>query len=110
MAKCSVCRVKVGTGEAPIGKHSYRSGKYLCVDCFRAQQAKKGPSFRQRMAELEDEPKAPKYVPAAKRSATPPASVDDPYERLRKLAELRDEGVISVDDFERKKAEILAEL
>lgn len=36
------------------------------------------------------------------------ASVPDSFEVLRKLAELRDAGVLSVDEFERKKAELLA--
>lgn len=32
---------------------------------------------------------------------------EDPYEKLRKLAELRDQGVITPEDFEAKKAALL---
>jgi membrane protease subunit (stomatin/prohibitin family) len=35
------------------------------------------------------------------------ATQDDPYAQLAKLAQLRDDGVISADDFEAKKAELL---
>lgn len=34
-------------------------------------------------------------------------AADDPYEKLRKLAELRDHGVITPEDFEVKKAALL---
>jgi len=37
-------------------------------------------------------------------------SADDPTERLRQLAEMRDSGLITADEFDRKKAEILKEL
>jgi hypothetical protein len=37
----------------------------------------------------------------------PTAASDDPYEALRKLGELRDVGVISLEEFEEKKAALL---
>jgi cytochrome c-type biogenesis protein CcmH/NrfG len=46
--------------------------------------------------------------------ATPPvsaaANADDQAERLMKLAELRDQGVITPEEFEAKKAEIRARI
>ena len=39
-----------------------------------------------------------------------PAAKEDPDDRLRKLGELKDSGVISDEEFETKKAEILKEL
>ena len=39
-----------------------------------------------------------------------PAAKDDPADRLKKLGELKDSGVISDEEFETKKAEILKEL
>jgi preprotein translocase subunit SecG len=43
--------------------------------------------------------------PAGPAPGTPPPAT--PFEQLRKLAELRDSGAISVDDFEKAKADIL---
>lgn len=37
-------------------------------------------------------------------------SGDDPYDRIRKLAKLRDDGLITADEFEQKKADMLREL
>jgi putative oligomerization/nucleic acid binding protein len=34
----------------------------------------------------------------------------DPLDRLKKLAELRDTGVLSADEFEAQKAKILADM
>jgi hypothetical protein len=44
--------------------------------------------------------------------ATPPATVPatDPIEQLRKLGELRDAGVVTPEEFEAKKAELLNRL
>ncbi len=42
--------------------------------------------------------------------AAPAASAQDPATRLKKLAELRDAGVITTDEFDAKKAEILREM
>lgn len=41
---------------------------------------------------------------------TPGQSADDPFEKLRKLGELRDAGVITDEDFEAKKQQLLAEM
>lgn len=51
-------------------------------------------------------------VPGTPMFAQPPAAAApaDPAERLRKLAELRDQGVITSEDFEAKKASIIAEM
>jgi len=52
---------------------------------------------------------APGQPVFAQPPAATPAAVD-PAERLRKLAELRDAGVITPEDFEAKKAAIIAEM
>jgi hypothetical protein len=36
-----------------------------------------------------------------------PAPTEDPFEKLRKLGELRDAGIISPEEFEAKKASIM---
>lgn len=46
---------------------------------------------------------APQQAPVAASTSV----ATDPYEKLRKLAELRDEGVITPEDFEAKKAALL---
>lgn len=45
-----------------------------------------------------------------KAAPTPTQPSSDPYEKLRKLAELRDQGIISQEDFESKKSALLAEI
>jgi len=42
--------------------------------------------------------------------AGPPAAETDPMEQIRKLAELRDAGILSNEEFESKKAEILGRI
>jgi Short C-terminal domain len=42
--------------------------------------------------------------------ATQAAAANDPAERLKKLSQLKDAGLVSDDEFEAKKAEILADL
>jgi Bacterial PH domain/Short C-terminal domain len=42
--------------------------------------------------------------------STETAKTNDPFEKLRKLAELRDAGVVSEDEFEKKKKELLETL
>jgi hypothetical protein len=51
-------------------------------------------------------------VMTLKRGKTPPSSLgdSDPTELLKKLASLRDAGIITSDEFETKKAEILKRL
>lgn len=51
---------------------------------------------------------APAPVPAA--PVAPGASADDQASRLVKLAELRDQGVITAEEFEAKKTEILSRM
>jgi len=53
---------------------------------------------------------APAAPAAAPSGATVPSSAEDQAARLLKLAELRDQGVISAEEFEAKKAEILARM
>lgn len=57
-----------------------------------------------------------KGVSASAVGATPPppppvthpsAPADDPYEKLRKLAELKDQGILTVEEFEAKKTVLL---
>jgi len=57
-------------------------------------------------------PATPTSLNAAPSDRTPPAMRDAApvEERLRRLAKLRDDGLISPDDFERKKQEVLADL
>jgi Bacterial PH domain/Short C-terminal domain len=45
--------------------------------------------------------------PAAHAQPPQPAAPADPHEELRKLAALRDEGIITTDDFEAKKRQLL---
>jgi hypothetical protein len=55
----------------------------------------------------------PEVAPAPRRAVPQPAFVDpggDPVERLRKLSELRDQGVLSPAEFAAAKSKILAEL
>jgi hypothetical protein len=42
-------------------------------------------------------------------SGSRPADTQDPYERLRRLKELLDAGVITQQEFDREKAELLAQ-
>lgn len=49
-------------------------------------------------------PSAPQAAPS------PGPTADDPFEKLRKLGELRDAGVITDEDFEAKKQQLLAEM
>jgi hypothetical protein len=53
---------------------------------------------------------APVAAPAPVPAPAPAISADDQAARLVKLAELRDQGVISPEEFEAKKAEILARM
>lgn len=53
-------------------------------------------------------PAVPQYAPPA--MATPAAAGPDVYEQLRKLGELRDLGVVTPDEFEHKKRELLARI
>jgi hypothetical protein len=47
---------------------------------------------------------------AAPPTAPPTAPTDDPYEALRKLASLRDAGVLTEDEFEAKKQDLLGRM
>jgi hypothetical protein len=47
---------------------------------------------------------------AADAAATPDAAANDPAERLKKLTQLKDAGLVTDEEFETKKAQILADL
>ena len=51
----------------------------------------------------------PEYAPPAPPPpATAPAETDDLFEKLRQLAELKDQGILTDDEFAAAKAKILA--
>ena len=52
---------------------------------------------------------APAAAPAASAESPTPAA-RDPVERLKKLAELRDAGILTEEEFQAKKKELLPEL
>jgi predicted Zn-dependent peptidase len=43
-------------------------------------------------------------------AAPAPAAQPDVFEQLRKLAELRDAGIVTAEEFDAKKAELLSRL
>ena len=55
-------------------------------------------------------PGAEQQQPAAAALAPAPQSGGTPVEQLRQLAELRDAGILSEEEFTSKKAEILARM
>ena len=55
-------------------------------------------------------PGAEQHQPAAPAPALAPQSGGTPVEQLRQLAELRDAGILSEEEFTSKKAEILARM
>ena len=62
---------------------------------------------------LRDRLNAPTASPGAAAPAPAPVAASatpDPFEQLRKLGELRDAGILSTEEFEAKKAEILSRL
>jgi len=66
-------------------------------------------AMRQAMAGAPGVPTTPGAPGAPLRAATTP-SVDGPAERLEKLAKLRDAGIITAEDFEAKKADLLSQM
>jgi hypothetical protein len=53
-------------------------------------------------------PPAPEVAAAGASAPTAPAALsDDVYEQLKKLGELRDAGILTADEFDAKKAQIL---
>ena len=59
-----------------------------------------------RWAEQDQETTAEQPPPEAPAAATPPAA-PDPIEKLEKLGQLRDQGVLTDEEFEAQKAKIL---
>lgn len=60
--------------------------------------------YRQKRKEIKDKAAAPTIVQAAAPAA------DDPLEQLSKLSKLKDAGIISQEEFEEKKAALLAKI
>ena len=53
-------------------------------------------------------PPPPQYAqPAPPPPAAAPPAADDPYEQIRKLAELKDAGILTDEEFAKKKAQLL---
>jgi len=77
----------------------YGSGKSLSMKMIGAEQ------FRQKVLAVCDQARTAPAMPTPSPQAAPPASIAD---ELRKLASLRDEGIISASDFEQAKARLLA--
>ena len=57
-----------------------------------------------------EQPPAPAAAPAPHEAAPPPAGGNAPADRLRELQRLRDDGLITADQFEQRRARILDEL
>jgi Short C-terminal domain len=47
-------------------------------------------------------------APEQQQAAPPPAAAPDPYAQLKELAELKDQGVLTEEEFAKEKARILA--
>ncbi|NNJ46372.1 MAG: SHOCT domain-containing protein [Acidimicrobiia bacterium] len=60
-------------------------------------------SRRQQRRAMEEQQAVAPPPPAA----APPPPAEDPYEQLQKLGELRDQGILTEDEFAAKKAEVL---
>ena len=61
---------------------------------------------RRRRRSRSTSPTRPRPTP----TPTPDAAANDPAERLKKLSQLKDAGLVTDEEFETKKAEILADL
>ncbi len=48
------------------------------------------------------------YAPPPQQYAPPPAQEEDPIEKLRELAKLRDEGILTDEEFAEQKRKLLA--
>ncbi len=69
-----------------------------------ARHSAQEQSQEQRLAGVESQQQAPPSAPAA--PAAPPAETT--VEQLQKLAQLRDSGVLTPDEFEAQKQKVLA--
>jgi Short C-terminal domain len=58
-------------------------------------------------AQPQDAPPAPEEVPAAAEAAAPEAAESSDIEQLKQFAALRDQGIITEEEFAAKKAQIL---
>jgi hypothetical protein len=86
--------------KADIDQMNKKDGKQI-ADTLRARLARSAPAPR---------PLATPVYQTPPRPAPPVVSVPDVYEQLRKLAELRDLGVVTPEEFEQKKKELLSRI
>ena len=98
--KCGRCKVKLGFGHARVGKTNILSGKPLCVDCTRAINLGEVPSPREEKRAVP----SPRVEKRPVVEARPP----DPAERLKRLEGLLEKGMLSREEYDRKRAEIIA--
>lgn len=114
--KCDRCGVKLGFGNARVGKSSFWSGKQLCETCARAINLGEVPSPKQEKAAARDEWRAGLEEKArAKRELKEQKkreeeSAVDPAERLKRLEGLYETGMLSPEEYEKKRAEIISDL
>ncbi len=92
--------------KAVIEGHDGRELELGKLNMLEARKLKQ--KIDEQMAQRAAEPIAETERPVAEpsQSAEPPTNLDIP-DQIRKLAELRDAGVLTEEEFERKKAELL---
>jgi hypothetical protein len=86
--------------KADIDQMNKKDGKQI-ADAVRARLARSTPAAR---------PSAPPLHQAPLQPAAPTANTPDVYEQLRKLGELRDLGVVTPEEFEQKKRDLLSRI
>lgn len=80
-----------------VGTASAVSNKAASNQAAKAQQSAPAPAAVQ----------PPPDTPAAPAPASQPALSDDVYDQLKKLGELREAGILTDDEFQAKKTQIL---
>jgi hypothetical protein len=63
---------------------------------------------QQQEAEMYEQQQQQQYAPPAQPAPAPAAPAADPIEQLQKLAELKNQGILTDAEFEAQKAKILA--
>jgi hypothetical protein len=66
-----------------------------------------GAKSAQRNAAATAPAPAPQAAPEAAPPATPPVAEQDPIEEIKKLSALKDQGILTEEEFAAKKAQIL---
>jgi hypothetical protein len=89
-------------GAAMIGGTAYVAGK------SRAQGAQREADQEARIEELEAQQAPPYAPPPPAAAAPPPPAAGGLTEQLTQLAQLREAGVLTPDEFEAAKAKLLA--